>query len=179
MVTGRFPEQKQPSQQFRSYSQTYLTFKKQLVECGKIFINSQTNTSPRRRKRVQWHRNDTKTTRNQKCLCCHSVQDPCRIVFENCRFSWNRSSWRSGLKICLFSEKFPIFIVWHQRRNEGGTIPRAPNYCGGAKSHNNVIALFQNSIFASERPQVRTWGRQTCFLPQAPSTLVTPLHITI
>jgi len=25
-------------------------------------------------------------------LCWQSVQDPCRIVFENCRCSWNRSS---------------------------------------------------------------------------------------
>jgi len=30
-------------------------------------------------------------------LCWQSVQDPCRIVFENCRCSWNRSSWRSNL----------------------------------------------------------------------------------
>jgi len=27
----------------------------------------------------------------------------------------------------------------------------------------------------SEKPQVRTWGRQNCFLPWAPSNLVTPL----
>jgi len=46
-------------------------------------------------------------------LCWQSVQDPCGrpIVFENCRCSWNRSSWRSALKICVFSEKFPIFIA--------------------------------------------------------------------
>ena len=31
--------------------------------------------------------------------------------------------------------------------------------------------------FASERAQVRTWGRQTCFLPRAPSKLVTPLVV--
>jgi len=35
--------------------------------------------------------------------------------------------------------------------------------------------FLQYSIFASERPQVRTWGRQTCFLPQATYNLVTPL----
>jgi len=33
----------------------------------------------------------------------------------------------------------------------------------------------QYSKFPSERPQVRTCGRQTCFLPQVPSDLVTPL----
>jgi len=27
-------------------------------------------------------------------LCWQSVQDPCSIAFENCRCSWNRSSWR-------------------------------------------------------------------------------------
>ena len=30
--------------------------------------------------------------------------------------------------------------------------------------------------FASRRPHVRTWGRQTCFLPRAPSNLVVPLQ---
>ena len=34
--------------------------------------------------------------------------------------------------------------------------------------------FFQYSTFASEIPQVRTWGRQTCFLPRAPSNPVTP-----
>jgi len=32
----------------------------------------------------------------------------------------------------------------------------------------------QQSTFASERPQVPIWGRQTCILPRAPSNLVTP-----
>jgi len=35
--------------------------------------------------------------------------------------------------------------------------------------------FLQYSTFASERPQVQTWGRQTCFLPRAPSNLVAPL----
>ena len=51
-----------------------------------------------------------------------------------------------------------------------GTIPRAP------KSPTNVTKYFlQCSTFASERPQVRTWWRQTRFLPRAPYNLVTPL----
>jgi len=58
-----------------------------------------------------------------------------------------------------------------------------PSYCDAcAKSSALRVGMkhvFQNSTFASERPQVRTWGRQTCFFPQAPSNLVTPLHITI
>jgi len=32
--------------------------------------------------------------------------------------------------------------------------------------------------FASERPQIRTWGRQTCFFPRALFSLVTPLYGT-
>ena len=66
----------------------------------------------------------------------------------------------------------------------------------GVKGHNSTGAeslwrrrkvptmshVFQCSTFASERPQVRTWGRQTwsrqtCFLPWAPSNLVTPLTV--
>ena len=47
----------------------------------------------------------------------------------------------------------------------------------GSKSSSNVMStFFQNSTFASERPQVRTWGCQTCFMSRAPSNLVTPLH---
>jgi len=38
------------------------------------------------------------------------LQDPCRIVFENFRCAWNRSSWHSDLKICLFSKNFPSLL---------------------------------------------------------------------
>jgi len=63
-----------------------------------------------------------------------------------------------------------------------GAIPRASNHYGRAeslqrspKSPNNVTSTFFHSRFASDRPQVGTWGRQTCFLPRAPSNLVTSL----
>ena len=55
-------------------------------------------------------------------------------------------------------------------RGKGGTITRATNHCGSAEKSQKC-----NSTFVSERSQVRTWGRQTCFLPRAPSNLVTPL----
>ena len=42
---------------------------------------------------------------------------------------------------------------------------------GGPKSPNKYF--LQCSTFAFER--VRTWRRQTCFLPRAPSNLVMPL----
>jgi len=37
--------------------------------------------------------------------------------------------------------------------------------------------FLQYTTFASERHQVRTWGRQTCFLSRAPSSLVAPLGV--
>jgi len=77
-----------------------------------------------------------------------------------------------------------------------GTIPPGPYHYGGAKwqrgrqmtagSPNDCRSaeksqqchkrFLQYGKFASERVQIRTWGRQTCFLPRAPSNLVTPLH---
>jgi len=60
----------------------------------------------------------------------------------------------------------------NQGRSDGvkGKIPRAQ------RSPNNVTStVLQRSTFASERPHVRTWGHQTCFLPRAPSNLVTHL----
>jgi len=76
--------------------------------------------------------------------------------------------------------------------DKGATILRAPNYYGGTKSlrGRRMTArsaeksqqchkyFLQYSTFASEGfPQVRTrgGGRQTCFLPRAPSYFVTPL----
>jgi len=56
----------------------------------------------------------------------------------------------------------------HQGRDEGGhNSPGAESLRGAPKSPNNVASTFFNSTFASEKPQVRTWGRQ--------SNLVTPL----
>ena len=57
------------------------------------------------------------------------------------------------------------------------------NHCGERRMTSGVTEksqqwhkhILQYSAFASERPQVRTWGRQTCFLPRAPSNLVTSL----
>jgi len=53
----------------------------------------------------------------------------------------------------------------------------ASNHCGrGPKSYNNVTSTFFSSTFASERPQVRTWGRQTCFLPRRHLTSLRPWY---
>ena len=45
---------------------------------------------------------------------------------------------------------------------------------GADKSQQCHKYFRQYSIFASDRSQVRTWGHETCFLPWAPSNLVTP-----
>ena len=60
-------------------------------------------------------------------------------------------------------------------RGEGAQFPGAESLRGAKKSQ-VISTFFQNSTFASERPQVRTWGRQICFLPHAPSNLVSSVH---
>jgi len=64
-------------------------------------------------------------------------------------------------------------------RNDGGQGAQFPGRrVTGAENPNNVTStVLQCSTFASEKPQVRIWGRQTCFLPRAPSDLVTPLAV--
>jgi len=54
-------------------------------------------------------------------------------------------------------------------RRKVSTMPRAP------KSQQCRKCCFQQSTFASERPQFWTWRRQTCFLHRTPSNLATPL----
>jgi len=47
--------------------------------------------------------------------------------------------------------------------------------CPGAEKSQQCRKYFlQYNTFAPERPQVRTWGRQTCFLARAPSNLGAP-----
>jgi len=60
------------------------------------------------------------------------------------------------------------------RGGKGGEIPRAPNHYGSAKKSLQYQKYFlQQQICFRKKPQVRTWGRQTCFLSRAPSNLVT------
>jgi len=75
---------------------------------------------------------------------------------------------------------------FNQGHNEGGKGAEFPGgpvtmgrrmTTGSSKSHNNVTRTFFNT-FTSKISQVGTWGRQTCFLPQTPSNLVTPLILT-
>ena len=72
---------------------------------------------------------------------------------------------------------------------KGGTVPRAPDHYRGAEPlrEREIMSAGNRKIWTilqvlpsiqpcpSERPQVRTWGHQTCFLPRGPSNLVTPL----
>ena len=60
-------------------------------------------------------------------------------------------------------------ILWHQERKKGGgakfpgcrITKGAPNDCGGAEKSQQCHEYFPQHTFASERPQVRTWGLQT------------------
>ena len=140
--------------------------------------------------------------KNCKCLelepdpeICVPVPQPCRMVdhTEGGNIALESSFIAKGLikfnffwNSRCFNKDFcglcNIMISCSQRRNKGGKIPRAPNYFGGVewlrgapKSPNNVASTLLNNTFASERPQVGTWGRHTSFLPWAPSNLVTPL----
>jgi len=70
----------------------------------------------------------------------------------------------------------------NQGRNEGargGAIPRAPSQYGGPKSLRSTEWLRGGKKVPtmSQRPQFQTWGRQTCFLPRAPSNRVTSLGV--
>jgi len=62
---------------------------------------------------------------------------------------------------------------------EGRNSPGAELLRGAPKSRNNVTSTFFNSKFSLERPQIRTLGRQSFFLPRASSDLVTPLMVSI
>jgi len=65
-------------------------------------------------------------------------------------------------------------------RNKGGkvgAISRAPNDCGRRRkpaTTSQVLSSMQESTFTSEGPQVRTWGRQSCFLPRSCLTSLRP-----
>ena len=82
-------------------------------------------------------------------------------------------------KFVCFQKTFRFSFAKHQRRSDGARGHNSPgieSLLGGKKSQQGHKHFFKSTTFASERPQVRTWVQQTCFLPQAPSNLVTPLH---
>jgi len=71
------------------------------------------------------------------------------------------------------------------RRERGAQFPERPvtmgarnDYRVAEKSQQCHRHFLQYTTFSSKISQVRTWGRQTCFLLQAPSNLVTPLTLT-
>jgi len=84
---------------------------------------------------------------------------------------------RGGIFLLMF------YIQGHNEGRQGGrnspgaeSLRKVPNGCGGAEKFRQCHKRFlQYSTFASKKPQSRTWGRQTCFLPRVPSSLATPL----
>ena len=64
------------------------------------------------------------------------------------------------------------------RENEEHNAPGAETLVGAEKFQQCGKYFYQCSTFTTKRPYVQTWGCQTCFLPQAPSNLGTPLYQT-
>ena len=102
-----------------------------------------------------------------------------RAIFCNWRFP-------KQLSLSLSYESYEPLVVENedvqdkQGRSEGGIMPLAPNHWAAPKSHDSQQChkyFLKCGKFTSERPQVQTRGGQTCFLPRAPSNLVTPLKM--
>ena len=79
------------------------------------------------------------------------------------------SAWHGYIKNCSreISCRWSRGVTRGERGTHSPVAEKAPQYQN---------YFLQYSIFASERPQFRTWGRQTCFLPRTPPNLVTPLR---
>ena len=82
-------------------------------------------------------------------------------------------------KFVYFRKLFRFLLHNTRGVTRGHNSQCAESLLGAKKSQHCHKHFFQNSTFASERPQVRTWGYQTCFFTQAPSNLVKPLRIRI
>jgi len=110
-------------------------------------------------------------------LCCTNVS--ALQLFDELN---NASKWFFHIAA---TASFPVALPLRRvtRGNKEGAVPLAPSHYGVAKSLRGASKstnqcrkhFLQNSTFAFETPQFRTWGRQTCFLSRAPSNLVTPL----
>ena len=101
-------------------------------------------------------------------------------------FRWSHLA-REPLSAHPWSNQNSVTFAWNSnatvpsgitRGGMGEQFPGRRMIASGAENSHQCHKYFpQYSIFASERPQFRTQGRQTCFLPQAPSSLVTPLTV--
>ena len=105
----------------------------------------------------------------------------CAPFFTNCEAkefteTGHRREERPDLHPCVNYTNNTVGIPT-QGRCKGAQFPWRKITMGSAETSQPCLKYFvQYSIFASERPQVRTWGRQTCFLPRAPYILVTPVY---
>ena len=115
-------------------------------------------------------------------------------IFTYCHWilgnDWKKAISRSSGRDGIFRRVHGVTLCY-QGRNEGGQGVQfpwrritmgVPNHCGRRRMNFWVRRkvqtmsqeLFVISYIACERPQVRTWGRQTCFLSRSQSNLVTP-----
>ena len=114
--------------------------------------------------------------RATKSLWCASIRPQIQM--------WGRQIWflprtPSNLVTPLVScRSTPESQTALQGRNEGGKGHNSPgeeSLWERRKSQQYHKCFLQCSAFVSERPQVPTWGRRSCFLSRAPYNLVTPL----
>ena len=116
--------------------------------------------------------------RATKSLWCASIRNQIQIwgaKFGSCP-GRHLTSWRPWYHADLQYSGITNCSAGAERGGKGTQFPWyritmwAPNHCGERqKSQHYQKCLLQCSTFASERPQVPTWWRQSCFLPQAPT----------
>jgi len=82
-----------------------------------------------------------------------------------------------GLKSLLIFGKFSDFCCITpetDRRGQGAQFPGRRITAGNQKVTTMTQVLFQNSTFASKRPQVRTWGAKLVSFPRRDLTSLPP-----
>jgi len=75
------------------------------LNVGKVLLlakQTQVHAEETRGTGIKMTQRQHEEARNAAGNLWQSVQGQCRTVFENCRCSWNRRSWRSELKSWLF-----------------------------------------------------------------------------
>jgi len=161
----------------------YLTLKKQLVECPKRFIISKTSTSPHRKNAWGGHGSDTKLHEETWNAAVTFLGSLCKIhalLFSKIANAHDVRTWKFVCfrKIFLFSLHNTRDVT---RGARGHDSPGAESLRRPKSSSNVISTFFQNSTFASERPQVRTWGGKLVSCSRRHLTSLRPctMHITI
>jgi len=89
-----------------------------------------------------------------------NISEPYAGAHSCNKFGWSRS-WQMKLHMILLCKRTCAPIATPSFTGQEGSAPVMHPHSGVP---DNVANTFFNSTFASERPQVRTWERQTWFL---------------